>query len=215
MGEESDSQAAAAEYEQVRETAGMIASSADGVVMNVRMVDAMMGQMIAELDSTSRDSTGARSAAAAAISQVDSTADLLAHLAELTGHISQLVQAIDGIAWQTNMLALNATIEAGRAGDAGRGFAVVASEIKGLARDTATATENIGDRLSEIQAATKNAASSMAGARTSVHQIHSRIESMTGAVTQQCAVATTVRGCVNETAGAVEALRDQIEEGLG
>jgi methyl-accepting chemotaxis protein len=48
-------------------------------------------------------------------------------------------------------LALNATIEAARAGDSGKGFAVVASEVKGLAGETARATEDIRHRIGKVQ----------------------------------------------------------------
>jgi methyl-accepting chemotaxis protein len=62
--------------------------------------------------------------------------------------LSEIVQAISGIAGQTNLLALNATIEAARAGDAGRGFAVVAGEVKRLAGDTKAATDRASDMVS-------------------------------------------------------------------
>ena len=56
------------------------------------------------------------------------------------------------------MLALNATIEAARAGDAGRGFAVVASEVKSLAIQTAKATEEIADQISNVNEQTSGMA---------------------------------------------------------
>ena len=65
--------------------------------------------------------------------------------------IGKVIETIQDIAEQTNLLALNATIEASRAGDAGKGFAVVATEVKGLARQTATATGDIRCRVEGIQ----------------------------------------------------------------
>lgn len=64
--------------------------------------------------------------------------------------VGKVTAGIDRIARQTNLLALNATIEAARAGEAGKGFAVVAIEVKALARETSSATAEIGATLASL-----------------------------------------------------------------
>jgi methyl-accepting chemotaxis protein len=99
-------------------------------------------------------------------------------LVEASQKIGDVVNLISEIAAQTNLLALNATIEAARAGEAGKGFAVVASEVKGLANQTARATEDVSQKIGEIQSATGESSKAI----EAIGHVINRLAEISGAV---------------------------------
>jgi methyl-accepting chemotaxis protein len=106
-------------------------------------------------------------------------------LAQSANRIGEVVGLINTIASQTNLLALNATIEAARAGEAGRGFAVVASEVKSLATQTAKATDEISEQISDIQRVAGEAVNAIQVIGSIIGEVNEVATAIAAAVQQQ------------------------------
>ncbi len=118
------------------------ASSMEQITGTVRQ-SAEAARGVADFARTAFDIT---TRSAEAVHKVTST---MSGISQSSNRIQEIIQVIDGIAFQTNILALNAAVEAARAGEQGRGFAVVASEVRSLAQRTSTAAREVKQLIEE------------------------------------------------------------------
>lgn len=179
--------------------AEVVTSAADGVSRNVATVAAGAEEMGASIREIARNAADAARVANEAVLLVERTNAVMAQLGDSSQEIGKVLKLITTIAQQTNLLALNATIEAARAGELGKGFAVVAKEVKELARETARATDDIGQRISAIQTDTSRATVA--------------IREIGGTITRISEIQTVIAGAVEEQTATTSEMGRNITDG--
>ena len=192
-----------------RATAGMVgeaAIAAERAAANVEAVAAAAEELTASIDEIKRQVGESSRIAAAAEAEAEQTNGKVRGLAEAAERIGTVVALISDIASQTNLLALNATIEAARAGEAGKGFAVVAGEVKGLASQTARATEEITRQIAAVQAATGETVGAIDHIGAIIREINAIGGQVTAAVDGQGTATAEIARNVLEAAGGTRAV---------
>ncbi|CAO3361472.1 methyl-accepting chemotaxis protein [Azospirillum melinis] len=205
-----------------------IAESASGMADSADRMAAVVGEATSQTRNVARESddiqSNVRSAAAAATelaSSIGGISDQVGHSARIAGEavshtdrtnatvqglianaerIGQVIGLIHAIAKQTNLLALNATIEAARAGEAGKGFAVVATEVKGLADQTAKATDEIAAQVNAMQSVTREAADAIGAIGSTITEIDGISGTITQSVQEQNAATQEIARAVEMAA---------------
>jgi len=146
---------------------------------------------------------------AQAVDVANQTSKTVNILGESSVEIGKVIKVITSIAQQTNLLALNATIEAARAGEAGKGFAVVANEVKELAKQTASATEEISQKIETIQHDTTAAVNAIGEIGGIINQINDIQNTIASAVEEQTATTNEIaRNAAEAAQGSQEISRN-------
>jgi methyl-accepting chemotaxis protein len=234
------------ESDQLRAQATSTSSSARGMLGKTSEVAAAAEQSAVAMREAAQTAAGLIRAIEDARSEVEMAAGIATRAggqAEQAVQVSQAlsshVEAIESIlslirdiAGQTNLLALNATIEAARAGDAGRGFAVVAQEVKSLASQTARATDDITNKITAIQQATRQTVEANGSIQSTVEEVQTSADRIRQAMELQAQTVTMITAAVDETALAADSMSstiaairadtenvakdiDQVEQGFG
>ena len=115
----------------------------------------------------------------------DVTVEGIKKLTEKITGIYEIARIINGIADQTNIIAFNAEIEASSAGDVGENFALVANEIRRLTNNTIQSTNEIRNRIIEIQhssdallASSQNGSNKILDGTRIINELNERFEDL-------------------------------------
>ena len=203
-------QTLSASADQSDQQSRAVATAADHATSNVQTVAAATEELSSSVNEISRQVLESTRISGGAVEEANRTNATITGLATAAQKIGEVVQLINGIASQTNLLALNATIEAARAGEAGKGFAVVASEVKNLANQTAKATDDIQNQVSEMQAATTMAVEAIKGITGTIGRMNEISTTIASAVEEQGAATREIARNVTEAARGTQEVSSNI-----
>lgn len=173
-------------------------------------------------DNAHRADELARGASEVAVSGgqvVGEVVDTMKEINESSRRIADIINVIDGIAFQTNILALNAAVEAARAGEQGRGFAVVAGEVRSLAQRSAEAAREIkaliGASVERVERGTKlvdRAGATMQDVVASIRRVTDLMGEISSASAEQSAGVAQVGEAVSQMDQATQHNAALVEE---
>ncbi|EDV4716905.1 N-6 DNA methylase [Salmonella enterica] len=139
-----------------------LAARTEEQASSVEETAASMEQITATVKNTADHTSEATKLSASAASVVKNNGEMMNQVTQkmrvindTANRMSDIINIIDSIAFQTNILALNAAVEAARAGEHGRGFAVVAGEVRQLAQKSASSASEIRNLIEDSTSQTQ------------------------------------------------------------
>ncbi|NJO91308.1 MAG: HAMP domain-containing protein [Chloroflexia bacterium] len=129
--------------QEIANTSSSISQGANESAASIEEVSASMEEMTSNIEMSGQNATQSEKISLLVNNGIKEAAERSEKVVKANRIISDTIQVINDIAFQTNILALNAAVEAARAGNEGKGFAVVASEVRKLAERSKVAADEI------------------------------------------------------------------------
>lgn len=191
---------------------GAVAAAMEQATTNTQVVATAAEQMSATIHEIAKNSEKATTISSQASGQASQASKQMENLGKAADSIGKVVETITEISEQVNLLALNATIEAARAGEAGKGFAVVANEIKELARLTASATQEIKEKVVGIQGTTSSTIETIDEIAKVINSVNEVVVGIASAVEEQSSATSEISTNVAQTAQGIQEVNQNVNQ---
>ena len=195
---QASAQSLSSSAEDSAERSTSVAAASQQASANVQTVASASEELTASINEIAQQVSRSSDVASRAVSNAREAGEKVSQLLDAAQKIGDVTKMISSISEQTNLLALNATIEAARAGEAGKGFAVVAAEVKNLANESTKATEEIEQKIAEIQTTTEYSAQSIQAICEIIEDIFNITGSIAAAIQEQTAATQEISRNVSE-----------------
>jgi methyl-accepting chemotaxis protein len=179
---------------------------------NASMVATAAEEMNATISEIAQNAEKARSISDQAVTKVGESTQQMDALGHAANAIGKVVEAITDISEQVNLLALNATIEAARAGEAGKGFAVVANEIKELAKQTAEASLDIKEKITNIQTSSGATLEGIHEISQVISEVNDIVATIAASVEEQTAATTEISENINQASAGIQEVTGSVTQ---
>ncbi|MCG8566455.1 MAG: bacteriohemerythrin, partial [Desulfobacterales bacterium] len=212
-GEAADRSASvSAAAEEMTSSMSGVAAATEQATANIRMIVAAAEEMTSTIREIAGNTARGSETTSLAVQQAEEVSEKVGQLGRAAEEISNVTATISDISEQTNLLALNATIEAARAGEAGKGFAVVANEIKGLASQTAEATQDIKEKVQGIQGSTDDTVRDVEAITEVIDEVTDIVTAIAAAVEEQTEATVEVAENISQATVGITEVNDNVAQ---